>query len=416
MKVAHICSSYGLNGTGGAAVAATRLHLALLDEGVESHYICERQYESGDNVHVLPPNGSVAGVVLGVCAKALRGVWRFSRYGKPVHLHLVPSVGLFKLLSAINPDIVHVHWINFDFMSFAQLAKLRWRTVMTMHDLYMVNAIEPHPESDVRYVEGFDRRNSRWLERWLFERKRSAISRLRPTFVAPSEWACKCVKKAMVSKGCNVFCVPNLIGEEFYGPVAHHGRNPRFRLLFGAADARKNPYKGFADLETALGMIPVEIKRRMELLVFGEHAVGESETAGVKTISLGRIRNRAELLKVYDESDVFVFPSRYETQGMVKVEAMMRGLPVVSFDRSACAEGIEPGVSGIVVKDGDIAGFADGIVQMFRMFADGGLERRREAVALDARAKFGRKATIAKMMEIYGGNCKTHFAICPFSR
>ena len=401
MKIAHICFSYGLNDTGGAAIAATCLHKALLGKGVESHFVCTLQREPGDNVTVVPSKNSMAGRVFSVCAKALRSVWKFSQYKKTVHLHLVPTVDLFNVLDKIDPDVVHVHWINFDFMSFAQLAKLRWPVVMTMHDFYMVNAIEPHPESDARYVDGFGSHNSRWLERWLFARKRDAISRLKPVFTAPSEWACTCLRKAIISRDCNVFCVPNLIGEDFYCPVAHHDRNPRFRLLFGAAGGRRNPYKGFAELETAIGTLPDEIKRKMELLVFGEDAVGECETLGIKTKLLGRISDRRELLKVYDESDAFVFPSRYETQGMVKIEAMLRGLPVVAFSRSACAEGIEPGISGVVVKDGDITGLADGIVQMFRMYEDGSLDCRRDEISESARTRFGRKDTIAKMMSIY---------------
>ena len=54
MRVAHIAFQYGLNNTGGAAIAATRLHQALLKHGVESHYICVYAREKGENVHELP--------------------------------------------------------------------------------------------------------------------------------------------------------------------------------------------------------------------------------------------------------------------------------------------------------------------------------------------------------------------------
>lgn len=51
MKIVHIRFQYRLNNTGGAVIAATRLHLALFKAGVESHYVCVHQLEDGQNIH-----------------------------------------------------------------------------------------------------------------------------------------------------------------------------------------------------------------------------------------------------------------------------------------------------------------------------------------------------------------------------
>lgn len=58
---------------------------------------------------------------------------------------------------------------------------------------------------------------------------------------------------------------------------------------------------------------------------------------------------RAELAKVYGAADVFVFPSRHETFGLVMLEAMAAGTPVAAFPVDAaqevmsCPEGQAPG-------------------------------------------------------------------------
>lgn len=55
MTVVHIAYKYGEKNTGGAAIASTRLHKAMLRAGVNSHYICVHREESeGTNVYELP--------------------------------------------------------------------------------------------------------------------------------------------------------------------------------------------------------------------------------------------------------------------------------------------------------------------------------------------------------------------------
>ena len=138
MKVVHIGYKYGLNNTGGAAIAATRLHNALLAHGVESHYVCIWQCEEGVNVHVLPRMGGMLRWIYFLLTKTLRGFWRFTSWRQSIPLNLIPMYGLESLLDNIRPDIVHVHWIKADVISFSQLAHLKKRITLTDRYLLLV--------------------------------------------------------------------------------------------------------------------------------------------------------------------------------------------------------------------------------------------------------------------------------------
>jgi 1,2-diacylglycerol 3-alpha-glucosyltransferase len=67
--------------------------------------------------------------------------------------------------------------------------------------------------------------------------------------------------------------------------------------------------------------------------------------------------DREELPAFYSALDVFAFPSPVETQGLVALEAMACGTPVVGVDSGALVETIDDGDTGYHYQQGDIGGF-----------------------------------------------------------
>jgi glycosyltransferase involved in cell wall biosynthesis len=58
-----------------------------------------------------------------------------------------------------------------------------------------------------------------------------------------------------------------------------------------------------------------------------------------------------DLIKIYDESDVLIFPSYYDSWGLVINEAMARGLVILSSNTVVSAnELIEDGINGYKFK------------------------------------------------------------------
>jgi glycosyltransferase involved in cell wall biosynthesis len=78
---------------------------------------------------------------------------------------------------------------------------------------------------------------------------------------------------------------------------------------------------------------------------------------GEDTIFAGLIRDREVLSSYYARADCFVFPSLYDTCGLVVKEAAAFAVPSVVIDGSAAAEEIVDGMNGFVT-DNSVQAFA----------------------------------------------------------
>ncbi len=72
---------------------------------------------------------------------------------------------------------------------------------------------------------------------------------------------------------------------------------------------------------------------------FGQHGLAE------RVVFTG-VLEREELADAYAAMDVFVFASKSETQGLVLIEAMAAGTPVIALDAPGAREVVEDGING----------------------------------------------------------------------
>lgn len=71
-----------------------------------------------------------------------------------------------------------------------------------------------------------------------------------------------------------------------------------------------------------------------------------------------------ELADAYAQCDIFVAPSRYESFGLIFIEAMSHGKPVVGSRVGGIPETVEDGVTGLLFESGDSAGLEKVLSQL----------------------------------------------------
>ncbi|NDE88351.1 MAG: glycosyltransferase [Gammaproteobacteria bacterium] len=111
----------------------------------------------------------------------------------------------------------------------------------------------------------------------------------------------------------------------------------------------------------------------------------------------GYMDRTTTLLDCYNSADVFVFASRTETQGLVLLEAMAQGTPVVSTAVMGTAD-VLAGVKGAVVVPEEIEAFALGVASVLRN------PERRAALSAHAREdalRWSSKHMAERLLRLY---------------
>ncbi len=105
--------------------------------------------------------------------------------------------------------------------------------------------------------------------------------------------------------------------------------------------------------------------------------------------------DRRELMEFYSSLDLFVFPSTAETQGLVALEAMACGVPVIGANALALKDTIKDGETGYLYEQGNLSDLLDKIQK--------GYENREilSENSVKCVQQHSVENTIKKLMEIY---------------
>lgn len=151
--------------------------------------------------------------------------------------------------------------------------------------------------------------------------------------------------------------------------------NPRFRssemrnrLSDGHPDETLLIYVGRLGAEKQIDQIKAVLEQvpgtRLALVGNGpDRAELETHFEGLPVIFAGYLSG-TQLSEAYASADIFVFPSALETFGLVVVEAMAAGLPVVAARVGGVRDVVEEGVTGYTFEVNDIAAMIRGVRQI----------------------------------------------------
>ena len=272
-----------------------------------------------------------------------------------------------KSMDAFRPDVIHLNseWsVGYFGALYARHRRIPY--VFTFHTLwedYLANYVSFLPDASLRKI-------GKSLVK--FYLKRAAV------VIAPTKHIAQVVSRYGVDRPVTIlptgipvgqykyklarsFAISGQLGKKF--PAI---KGSRVLLYVGRIVKEKN----LAFLFDVLEQVQRELPRTVLLMVGGgpytEELEALSKERGLSaSVFFTGYMPAKDLIYFYRLSQVFVFPSKTETQGLVTVEAMLSGLPVVAIGEMGTVDVMQGDHGGFMVQE-DVAQFSGRVLELLK--------------------------------------------------
>lgn len=399
---------------GGAAIVTYRLMMAMRDIGVDARMlVCEKLSDSP---------------YVDYCAPKWRIQYSFLKERLEVFVkNGFDRATLFKVDPATeglpvwrhpwvkDADAILLGWVNQGMVSLKgveRLSEMGKPMVWTMHDMWNMTGICHHAGDckgylnkcgDCPFLGKMRGRNDMSSKTW--ERKKMLYSRAGIRFVAVSSWLAGKAADSALLRDRMVEVIPNPFPIH-EGASVRRERKPGdpVRIIFGAARL-DDPIKGLPVLKMALRKLKdhhPEEAAGMELVTFGTFKNPESgEGFAIPHRHLGVLSGEDVIRKAYEECDIVVSSSDFETLPGTLIEGQAYGCIPVAFDHGGQRDIIDHLMTGYLTDWDDAPSvrahkLADGILWAYRNAGDTEIRDRMRKTVLE---NFGAVSVARKILK-----------------
>jgi len=257
----------------------------------------------------------------------------------PILYHFISKI------KEIEPDIVHFQGLYYPYSLCAAFVPSKYPVLLTLHGIK-----ERRFKRKRAYIFGIF---------YLMLKKYSILKIKNIIAVTPYE-------KAYLQQYTNsrIYVIPNGVEDKYFRVKSSCVTN---KLLFVGGITQR---KGLLDLINAMKKVVNKISTA-NLDIIGAPISKWYYVAVKRQIRLNKLTrnikllgylNDDELIRKYQETSIFVLPSYEESQGIVLLEAMACGKPVVASNVGGIPYVVENGKTGLLFKCGNIKELAEKII------------------------------------------------------
>lgn len=267
-----------------------------------------------------------------------------------------------------NPDVIQLHnvhgyYINIELL-FNYLKEANKPVVWTFHDCWTFTGHCSHFDyiGCKRWKDGCDScpQKERYPKSLLmdnskrnYERKKQLFNGIKNmTIVTPSKWLANLVNESFL-RAYDVKIINNGVDLEVFKPNKKNIFRKKYNIegkfmILGVASIW-NDRKGiehfielskFIDSNSIIVLVGLNVKQQKQL---------PQNIIGIK-----RTNSLEELAQIYSEADVFVNPTLEEVLGLVNLESLACGTPVITFNAGGSVECVNE-KSGIIVEKDNLS-------------------------------------------------------------
>lgn len=305
-------------------------------------------------------------------------------------------------LEDIEPDIVHLHNIHGYYVNikilFNWLKKHNITVVWTFHDCWpftghcvyfdYINCqkwktgCHDCPQKST-YPSSFLLDNSK--KNWII--KKQLFSYPKTTIVTPSNWLRLLVKESFLGNLC-CEVIHNGINIHKFSPNIDIASIPKEKFKVLGVASEWTPRKGLSDFVKLYKLLPAD-KVQITLVGLAEKQI-KSLPNGITAMK--RTDNQAQLVKLYQEADLFFNPTYEDNYPTTNLEALACGTPVCTYNTGGSTECINP-ANGFIVEQGD--------VNSVKVLIEKHLNERKMGMNIPMDSSIDEKVMSAKYVDLY---------------
>lgn len=393
---------------GGAAIATYRMHNGLRQIGVDANMLVQRK--GSDSSNVFAPSSK-----LGKAYAATRpfvdnaSVKKYKSRNNVLFSPACLPDNLSSRVKKINPDVVHLFWVNAGFFKIETLNKFKQPIVWTLHDMWPFTGGCHYDDNCGQFQQScgncpaLNSNKEHDLSRQIWKRKQKAWSNVPIVVVATSNWLADMARVSSLFKNQRIEVIPNGIDIEKYKPANKEAARDVYNLpknkkliLFSAFSATSDKRKGSQYLIQALNEIaPTYLGQETELVIVGASRPETPPDLGMKIHYMGNFQDEISQVLLYSAVDVLVAPSIQENLANTVMESLACATPVVAFNIGGMPDMIDHQKSGYLAEGFDYVDLANGIKWVLEN------QRRHVNLSKHARKTVMDRYTLAKIAHRY---------------
>ena len=278
----------------------------------------------------------------------------------------------------LESDVVHLHILHNYFFNLAHLpvlSKLK-PTVWTLHDPWALTGHCIHPMDCDRWQYGcgqcpaldtpFDIRQDTTAVNW--EIKKTYIQQSSLDIIVASKWMYDMAVKSPLFSNARIHLIPFGLDLKKFKPADSRDAKRKLGIpednIVLCFRAQKSKFKGLNYIKECLADLTVSGKK-VTLLTFAEKDLMSEFAGKFQIIDMGWVLDEAGMIEAYNAADIFLMPSSADAFGMMAMEAMACGKPVIVMSGTALEEVVFPdAMAGIVVHQGDVKAFLSATLEL----------------------------------------------------
>ena len=350
---------------GGAAIAAFRFHKMLRKFGFHS-YMIVREKHTNDQFVIGPTQFTEK-----FLSKLYIYINRLFSTFFVLNKHTLFTYNYFSfywinnIITKIDPDVVNIHWINENMLSFNEISKIKYPIIFTLHDMNLFTGGCHYSSNCTKFLTSCSNcpvlRNEKYfnLASYLQKKKKYHLSKINNLLISgPSKWICEQAKNSSILENRIIINIPNPIDVSKFTPL-NFSKNGKKKILFGAINSLYDKRKGYKYLCEAINLLDPE---KFCLEIFGNR--NSEVDNNLKSFDInfyGHLSNEDEIINLYRSCDVFVVPSIQENFSNAILESLSCGLPVVCFDIGGNSDMVKHKFNGYISKPFESSDIKNGI-------------------------------------------------------